>query len=115
MTSPGIPDSTPPQHAAGQPAPGVWVHAYEEDGPEGMVFRPSGQPFALSRRPRRRIELVPGGGVSVADGGPDDRLVSAPAAAIERGGVWFIRCADGALLRIVAATAERLVVSPEAG
>jgi hypothetical protein len=115
MTSPEIPDSTPPAPAAGVPAPGVWVHAYEEDGPEGMVFRLSGQPFALSRRPRRRIELVAGDGVRVADGGPDDRLVSAPAAAVERGGVWFIRCADGALLRIVAATADRLVVAPEAG
>jgi len=115
MPRPDDPDPSSPPRVAGQPAPGVWVHAYEEDGPEGMVFRPSGHAFALSRRPRRRIELVPGGGVSVADGGPDDRLVSAPAVAIERGGVWFIRCADGALLRIVAATADRLVVAPEAG
>lgn len=109
-TSDSHPDPTP---AGRWPAPGVWVHAYEEDGPEGMVFRPSGQSFALSRRPRRRIEIFPGAAASVADGGPDDRLVASPAACIERDGVPCIRCADGSLLRIVSATADALVVAAE--
>jgi len=53
----------------------TWVHAFEEDGPQGAVYRPEGAPARLSRRPRERIELSPDGSARLVVGGPDDRLL----------------------------------------
>ena len=52
----------------------TWVHAFEEDGPEGAVYRPEGGSLRLSRRPRERLSLSPGGRALLVVGGPDDRL-----------------------------------------
>lgn len=52
----------------------TWVHAFEEDGPEGAVYRPEGGTLRLSRRPRERLSFSPGGRALVVVGGPDDRL-----------------------------------------
>jgi hypothetical protein len=52
----------------------TWVHAFEEDGPEGAVYRPEGGSLRLSRRPRERLSFSPGGRAVVVLGGPDDRL-----------------------------------------
>jgi hypothetical protein len=52
----------------------TWVHAFEEDGPEGAVYRPEGGALRLSRRPRERLTFSPGGRAVLVAGGPDDRL-----------------------------------------
>jgi len=52
----------------------TWVHAFEEDGPEGAVYRPEGGSVRLSRRPRERLLFSPGGRAVLVVGGPDDRL-----------------------------------------
>jgi hypothetical protein len=52
----------------------TWVHVFEEDGPDGAVYRPEGAPVRLSRRPRERISLSPDGSARLVVGGPDDRL-----------------------------------------
>jgi hypothetical protein len=52
----------------------TWVHAFEEDGPEGAVYRPEGPSVRLSRRPRERISLSPDGKARLVVSGPDDRL-----------------------------------------
>jgi hypothetical protein len=53
---------------------GTWVHVFEEDGPEGQVYRPSSGKVPLSRRPRRRISFSPDGSARVVVAGEDDRL-----------------------------------------
>lgn len=53
----------------------TWVHAFEEDGPDGAVYRPEGARVRLSRRPRERLSLSPGGQARLVVGGPDDRLL----------------------------------------
>lgn len=52
----------------------AWVHAFEEDGPEGAVYRPEGPSVRLSRRPRERLSFSRGGRARLLVGGPDDRL-----------------------------------------
>ncbi len=53
---------------------GLWVHSFEEDTETAAVYRPSGHPFPLSRRPRRELEFRPDGMFVEARPGPDDRL-----------------------------------------
>ena len=50
-----------------------WVHAFEEDTDAGAVYRPETDDIPLSRRPRERFELDPGGTARVFVGGADDR------------------------------------------
>ncbi len=111
----GADDPSPSAGAAGPIGPTRWVHAFEEDGPDGAVYRPEGEVTALSRRPRRRIELHADGTAVVADGGADDRLVGRAARFEWDGSAGVIRCADGTSLRIMAASADRLVVRTESG
>jgi hypothetical protein len=56
-----------------------WVHVFEEDTPEGAVYRPEDDDIPLSRRPRERLELSADGTAKVITQGPDDRLVENPA------------------------------------
>jgi hypothetical protein len=56
-----------------------WVHVFEEDTPEGAVYRPEDDNIPLSRRPRERLELSADGTAKVLTPGPDDRLVEKPA------------------------------------
>ena len=65
----------------------TWIHAFEEDMPGGAVYRPQGSAFALSRRPRERIELDRDGSARLTGGGPDDRLTGTAARWDEEGGV----------------------------
>jgi hypothetical protein len=51
-----------------------WVHVFEEDGPEGQVYRPETGKVPPSRRPRRRVSFSPDGSACVTVSGPDDRL-----------------------------------------
>lgn len=108
-------DAGDPARAAESLAGRVWVHAFEEDGHTGAVYRPEGEPFALSRRPRRRIVFHADGTATVADGGADDRLEGRAATWSENAGVPVIRCADGSCLRVVTREPRRLVVRREEG
>jgi hypothetical protein len=56
-----------------------WVHVFEEDTPEGAVYRPEDDDIPLSRRPRERLELSADGTAKIITPGPDDRLVEKPA------------------------------------
>jgi hypothetical protein len=51
-----------------------WVHVFEEDGPEGQVYRPETGKVPLSRRPRQRVSFARDGSARVVVSGPDDRL-----------------------------------------
>jgi hypothetical protein len=52
----------------------TWVHVFEEDGPEGEVYRPETGDVPLSRRPRKRVSFSRDGSATVVVSGPDDRL-----------------------------------------
>ncbi len=56
-----------------------WIHVFEEDTPEGEVYRPETEDVPLSRRPRRRLSFSPDGTVRVLVPGPDDRPVEVEA------------------------------------
>jgi hypothetical protein len=78
---------------AGHPAfRTTWIHAFEEDTPAGEIYRPEGDDIPLSRRPRRRLALMPDGSARVWIPGPNDR----PA---ERHGRWE-QAGDELLLRV---------------
>ena len=89
---------------------GTWIHAFEDDTPRGAVYRSQGSTFALSRRPRERIELSRDGSARLSGGGPDDRLTGTAARWDEEGEVIVVRGEDGAELRIVERSPERLIV-----
>lgn len=55
-----------------------WVHVFEEDTPEGAVYRPEDDNIPLSRRPRERLELSADGTAKIITQGADDRLVEKP-------------------------------------
>ena len=56
-----------------------WVHVFEEDTPEGAVYRPEDDNIPLSRRPRERLKLSADGTAKIITQGADDRLVEKPA------------------------------------
>jgi hypothetical protein len=89
-----------------------WVHVFEEDTPEGAVYRPDSADLPLSRRPREQIELRADGSASVTTPGPDDRPVPTHARWEQQGGEVSIRITGtGAReLRVVSHSAGRLVV-----
>jgi hypothetical protein len=55
-----------------------WVHVFEEDTPEGAVYRPEDDNIPLSRRPRERLQLSADGTAKIITQGPDDRLIEKP-------------------------------------
>jgi hypothetical protein len=88
-----------------------WVHVFEEDTPDGAVYRAEGGKVPLSRRPRERIELHKDGSARVFLPGPDDRLVEQSTTWREEGSDLVVRAVAGtAELRIVARSPDRLVV-----
>jgi hypothetical protein len=96
----------------GEPLPlrGVWVHVFEEDSAAGAVFKPEDADIPLSRRPRQRIELRPGGAATIWTGGPDDRPSPIAAQWTHEGGDLVVRDNRGAVqMRIVEYSADRLV------
>ena len=90
-----------------------WIHVFEEDTPEGEVYRPETEDVPLSRRPRRRLSFSPDGTAHVEVPGPDDRPVEVearweaegePAAPAKRSAVTaqaVIRIRDRSPTRIV--------------
>jgi hypothetical protein len=49
------------------------VHVFEEDGPEGEVYRPESDTIPRSRRTRQRLRLFPDGTARILCAAPDDR------------------------------------------
>lgn len=92
-----------------------WVHAFEEDGAEGAVYRPDTEDLPLSRRPREQFELLADGTARLFLPGPGDRPEAVPAAWSEEGGVLVIRAAPSPgrpaqELRVIRRQPRRLVV-----
>jgi hypothetical protein len=84
-----------------------WIHSHEEDAPGRMVFRPDGWRFPPSRG-RRSFALAPGGALTAARPGPDDRSQAT-------GGQWRLRDdgvleLDGQEYRVLEVHADKLVV-----
>ena len=91
-----------------------WVHAYEEDTADGAVYRPRGTKLPLSRRPRERLELAADGTAVMFVEGPDDRYVEQPATWQDEDGAVVVTARSGdRRLRIVAQSADRLVVQSD--
>ena len=90
---------------------GTWVHVFEEDTPDGAVFKPEDADIPLSRRPRERVELRADGSAVLLAPGPDDRFVPQPARWSDEGGAVIVRDArDTVRMRIIKRSADRLVV-----
>jgi len=90
---------------------GVWVHVFEEDSGRGAVFKSEDADIPLSRRPRQRVELKPGGAATIWTGLPDDRLGAAPATWTREGEDLVVRDSRGTVrMRIVEQSADRLLV-----
>jgi hypothetical protein len=89
----------------------TWVHVYEQDTPEGAVYRPEDAAIPLSRRPRERIELGADGQAALLTPGPDDRFIRQPARWSEEGDEVVVRDASNAVkIRIVERSPDRMVV-----
>jgi hypothetical protein len=86
-----------------------WVHVFEEDTPAGTVYRPEDAGIPLSRRPRERLELDPGGTARVFVAGAGDKP-EAVAITWRRDGKAIVIAAPGGERRIVEWRADRLVV-----
>ena len=92
------------------PPRGVWVHVFEEDRAGDAVFKPETADIPLSRRPRERIELRPGGDATIWTGGPDDRPAPLAAKWTTEGDELVVRDDRGAVrMRVVERSPERLV------
>src|SRR4029077_20968491 len=92
----------------------TWVHVFEEDSPEGAVYRPEEDDIPLSRRPRERFQLERNGVARVLIPGPNDRYVEQPAKWSEDKGDVVIRPSTGEpSLRIVSQSPSRLVVKAQ--
>lgn len=92
----------------------TWVHVFEEDSPEGAVYRPEEDDIPLSRRPRERFQLERNGVARVLIPGPDDRYVEQPAKWSEDKGDVVIRPSTGEpSLRIVYQSPSRLIVKAQ--
>jgi len=72
-----------------------WVHVFEEDGPEGDVYRPAAEGPPLSRRPRQRLSFSDDGSATLVVSGPDDRLRSLAASWTEERGEIRVRAESG--------------------
>ncbi len=92
-----------------------FVHVFEEDTPGREVYRADSDAIPRSRRPREWIVLHAGGSATISTGGPDDRRVGTTAQWAREQGAIVLRVAAsggkrGAVLRVVEASPERLVV-----
>ena len=79
-----------------------WVHSFEEDTDQEMVFRPGSFAFPPARG-RRSFELAPDGKASMAGIGPDDRSVRAA-------GEWKLDDANRLMLKSSGETTSMLQV-----
>jgi hypothetical protein len=94
-----------------------WEHVFEEDGPDGAVYRPDDVERPRSRRPRTRVSLSPDGRARLLVPGPDDRLREVEARWQEEDGEITVSGGGGPQLRIHVQSEGCLLVSvtpPEA-
>lgn len=89
-----------------------WVHVFEEDTPDGAVYRPEDDDIPLARRPREKLDLRPDGTATVTTPGADDRHVARAATWREDGGHIVVRTQshDAAELHIAERSPRRLVI-----
>jgi hypothetical protein len=92
---------------------GDWIHSFEEDDEQTLVFRRDDYSFPPSRRPRRAISLTPGGQLRVGHPGPADRREWTPGRwALDSGRlVLEVPHRDDDVLDIVSLDPDRLVVA----
>ena len=92
----------------------TWVHVFEEDGPEGAVYRPEGTALRRSRRPREQLSLSPDGLAWLVVSGPDDRRLQLEARWRETAGEITLTTDDAAApartLRLLLQSSDRLLV-----
>jgi hypothetical protein len=88
-----------------------WVHVFEDDTPEGEVYRAATDDIPLSRRPRDAFELHRDGSAQVFSGGPDDRPVARKASWSETPDGIVVKEQGGARFRIVKQAPAQLIVS----
>ena len=89
----------------------TWVHFFEEDTDKGAVYRPEDSEVPLSRRPRERLRVEPGGSARLFVPGPDDRFVEQSATWMDEGDTLVIRASEGGTeLRVIDRSPTRLVV-----
>ena len=77
-----------------------WAHVFEEDGPDGAVYRPDDVERPRSRRPRMRISFSPDGQARLLVAGPDDRLREVEGRWREENGEITVSGGGGTELRI---------------
>jgi hypothetical protein len=93
------------------PPRGTWIHVFEEDSAAGAVFKPENADIPLSRRPRQRVELKPGGTATIWTGQPDDRLGAVACTWTREGDDLVVRDSrDTVRMRIVDQSTDRLLV-----
>jgi hypothetical protein len=94
---------------------GRWLHAHEEDGPGGKVFRPADRHPLPPSRGRTGYVFEPDGGVVRLGPGPADRGTSARGTwSLDAGGRLTIRVPGSSdeVLQIESLEADRLVAKP---
>jgi hypothetical protein len=93
---------------------GSWTRAYEEDAEGNEVYRRSDYDFPPARRPRPSIDLEPGGVLTVASPGPDDRRRRSTGSWELQGNRLILRSEDAAptALDVLSVEPDRLVVRP---
>ena len=91
-----------------------WVHVFEEDTPEGAVYRPDDEHVPLSRKPRGWLEFHEDGSATIFTPGPDDRPVERPTTWQDAGQARRTRAANPAELEIVDRSPSRVVVKRQA-
>mgnify|MGYP006391471469 CR=1 FL=1 len=89
-----------------------WAHVFEEDGPDGAVYRPDDVERPRSRRPRMRISLSPDGQARLLVAGPDDRLREVEGCWREENGEITVSGGGGPELRFHVESEDRLLVRP---
>ncbi|MCW4464741.1 hypothetical protein OK351_04375 [Glutamicibacter sp. MNS18] len=55
------------------PAPGLWVHSFEEDRGDQEVYRPESHVLPPTRGRRRMLQVLDDGSIREMGPGPDDR------------------------------------------
>jgi hypothetical protein len=90
-----------------------WVHVFEEDTPQGAVYRPVEGDIAASRRPREQLELAPDGSAMLFVGGADDRLEGQRATWRDDAGEAATRDDASLRIRLIDQSPERIVVRVE--
>lgn len=58
---------------SGAPAPGLWVHSFEEDTEGSEVYRPQDHVLPPTRGQRKMLQVLESGEIREMGPGPDDR------------------------------------------